>query len=644
MCGIAGVAGFDQRALQATTLQHLSRALYHRGPDDRGFLGWSGTAPAHLASDASTLENLWVGLVHCRLSILELSKAGWQPMGTSDGRYYIVFNGEIYNYRELRATLTSLGYTFRSQSDTEVLLTAYAHWNVDALSRLQGMFAFAILDTQAHKIFLARDFFGIKPLYYTYWQQGFAFASEIKALLLLPGVSRRVNPQRLYYYMRFGLTDYGGETLFADIYQLPPAHYLEISLTDLQRAVPLCYWHLDLNQRLDLSFEEAATYLRQLFIDNVTLHLRSDVPIGATLSGGIDSSAIVMAIRHIQGRDRHLHTFSYIADKLCMSEEPWVDMVNHTAQAIGHKVRPKAQEIMADVDTLAYLQDEPFTSTSIYAQMRVFRLAHETGIKVVLDGQGADEFFGGYRSHLAARLASLLKQRQWGKALRFLCRVGQLPDTNMLRLLVRALGLLSSTNTPPVVSRWLWHYLFPDWLNADWFAQQSVLGKPLWQAQRLDLLQEHLYQAVVENSLPMLLRYEDRNAMAFSIESRTPFLTPALAEFVFSLPEEYLIAADGTSKAVFRRAMRGLVPDAILDRRDKIGFATPEGDWLTLMRPWAEQLLYSETAAQIPALNLTVVQRQWQDLLTGQRLPDFRVWRWLNLMCWAQHWGVHFAS
>lgn len=644
VCGIAGLIQYEQRALDPALCQHLSHTLHHRGPDDVGFLGWTGTSPAQVSRRPDVVQNSWTGLVHCRLAILDLGEAGWQPMSTVDGRYHIVFNGEIYNYLELRAELADLGYTFRSHSDTEVLLTAYAHWGAQALTRLVGMFACGILDTQARTLCLARDYFGIKPLYYTYGRHGFAFASEIKALLELPGVGRGVHPQRLYDYLRFGVTDHGEDTLFADIRQLPAAHYLDIPLDCPRQGRLVRYWQVDLRQPLAISFEEAAGKLRDLFLESVKFHLRSDVPVGAALSGGIDSSALVMAMRHLHGHGLDLHTFSYIADGAGLNEEPWVDVISQASQTVVHKVRLEPQELLADLDGLIALQDEPFGSTSIYAQMRVFRLAQEAGVKVLLDGQGADELFGGYRPHLAARLASLLRQGRWGEASRFLNQAARWPGAGRLMLLSRALGVLACAGRHAIPGWLLARYLFPPWLNAAWFARRGVVAQPIWHAHEQDVLREHLAQALVHNSLPMLLRYEDRNSMAFSIESRTPFLTPALANFVFSLPEAYLIAPDGTSKAVFRRAMRGLVPDAILDRRDKIGFATPARQWLPTLLPWVEKVLQSEVAHTMPALHLDVVRQQWQAIVAGRQSSDFRVWRWLNLICWAQRFQVSFAG
>jgi asparagine synthase (glutamine-hydrolysing) len=349
-------------------------------------------------------------------------------------------------------------------------------------------------------------------------------------------------------------------------------------------------------------------------------------------------------MRQVHGKNLELHTFSYVADQTMLSEEPWVDLVGQAARTVIHKVRLTPQDIFTDLESLLEVQEEPFGSTNIYAQMRVFRLAREAGIKVMLDGQGADELLGGYRPALAARLASLLRQGQWLEARRFLHNASRLPGAPHRMLLSRAIGGLMLANRRTTPRGLLNRYLFPSWLNATWFVEHGVVARPIWQARQRDVLRDHLFQAITENSLPMLLRYEDRNSMAVSIENRTPFLTPALVNFVFSLPEEYIIDADGTSKSVFRRALRGIVPNAILDRRDKIGFATPERDWLVALRPWAEKVLHSEVARALPALQLPVVQQQWQAVLSGRRSFDFQMWRWLNVICWAQQSQVRFDA
>lgn len=640
MCGIAGFLS-PSRQLDYQTVEAVLRNLAHRGPDDQGWLSYSrdNLKTGHNWDRESPGEAL---LLHRRLSIIDVSESGWQPMSSAAGRYHLVFNGEIYNYRELRSELEQLGHVFRTHTDSEVLLVAYAQWGSDALLRLVGMFAFAVLDTAARKLFLARDCFGIKPLYYAASQDFFAFASEIRALLELTHSRRRVNPSALLLYLRHGLSDQGIGTLFSGISQLPGAHYMEIALDQPGVAEPIRYWSPTPNHS-ELSFDEAADCLRELFLDSVRLHLRSDVPLGAALSGGIDSSAIVAAMRHLDPA-LDIHAFSFIAEDPAMSEERWVDLAAARVRAIVHKIRPTSTELVNDFENLVSTQEQPFGSTAIYAGMRVFREAAEAGIKVMLDGQGADEFFGGYRYYLGAQLASLLRQRRYGDALQLLVRASTLPGSGMLSLLFCGADYMIPKQWQAPFRSLLAKEFTPRWVNGAWFRQYgNDVGHTNYCPDQ-DVLRATLLRTITETSLPHLLRYEDRNAMAFSIENRVPFLTVPLAEFVLSLPERYIVDLDGTSKAVFRSAMRGLVPDEILDRRDKIGFRTPERKWLSAADHWVQGVLASETAAAMPFLNLKAMRLEWNRIRDGRQRFDNRIWRWLNVIRWSNQFEIEYSA
>lgn len=640
MCGIAGYIG--EVGANATAVRRWGERLAHRGPDDWGVgvLGRGGFTVGRTV-DAITPEASTV-LWNWRLAIIDLSPAGWQPMLSADGRHAIVYNGEIYNYRELRAELETLGRSFRSQSDTEVLLEAFRCWGPASLSRLVGMFAFAVIDLEARSLVLARDPFGIKPLHYSTWPGGFAFASEQKALLDLPQVSRRVNPRSVYEYLRFGLTDHGPETMLEGIQSCPPAHWMEVSLADARPSTPKRYWSLEPERLFTGSFDQAAEQLRALFLDSVRLHLRSDVPVGAALSGGVDSSAIVAAMRSLEP-DLDLHAFGYVSDDPEIGEERWLDLAVSATGAKVHKTRARGSDLVADLDRLLCAQDEPFGGTSIYAQYRVFRMARETGIKVMLDGQGADELLGGYHGLVAARLASLVRQGRLLEAVRFVRSASRAPGRGALALWAGEFLVPSALQAP--LRSMAGQELVPSWLDRDWFAAHGVRGESCKYASGAtrEVLREQMHRLLTRTNLPMLLRYEDRNSMAHSIESRVPFLTTAIAEFVFALPEEYLIDREGRTKAVFRRAMRGLVPDAILDRRDKIGFATPEHDWMIELESQVERWLNSETAAAIPALRIGSMRAEWETFRARRPRRDFRVWRWINLIEWAARTRADFS-
>jgi asparagine synthase (glutamine-hydrolysing) len=579
-------------------------------------------------------------LLHRRLSILDVSDTGWQPMSTVDGRYRLIFNGEIYNYLEIRRELDEMGHRFRSGSDTEVLLNAFVQWGTAALPRLVGMFAFALLDTHRRTLLLARDFFGIKPLFYWKDSGRIFFASEIKALTAFGLSQPRANAERLLLYLRYGTTDFGSETMLSEVRQIPPAHFMEISVDGCAAREPRRYWTAESGETLDISLDDAAAQVRDLFLRNVEIHLRSDVPVGVALSGGIDSSAIVMGIRRLDPK-AEIHAFSYISEDATSSEEKWIDMVAREARVHVHKVRASAEELAQDLDAMVRLQDEPFGSTSIYAQNRVFRSARAAGVKVMLDGQGADEILGGYNSYKGARLASLLRQGRWSQAAGFL---GRLSGNGGIGLY---LGAAYSANyiLPPamqsIVRILARKDAFPAWLNRAWFAERGVGAEFAGYTDAKDVLRETLKRAV-SRTLPGLLRYEDRNSMASSVESRVPFLTPNLVGFLGVLPENCLIDLEGTTKSVFRKAMRGIVPDAILDRRDKVGFATPEKRWLTQLDGWVRSVLDGEVAATLPFLNMGAVRREFEAVCQGRRPFGFHIWRWVNLIRWTENLQVFY--
>lgn len=639
MCGLFGMVGAPPGELDAARVAKLFALLHHRGPDDRGWLtvdGYevrAGSDPDDLAGD--------VVLLHTRLSIIDLSAGGHQPMSTADGRYHLSFNGEIYNYVELRRELEPLGHRFVSGSDTEVLLAAYAEWGAAALERLIGMFAFALVDSERRVLVLARDHFGIKPLYYARLANGLAFASEVHPLLELPGVGRRADPQRVYDYLRFARVDDEAQTIFASIRQLQPGHYAEVSLDAPDQMVVHEFWRLEPEPVDGLSLDEAAAKLRELFLENVHLHLRSDVPVGAAFSGGVDSSANVTAMRFLSGPELDLQTFSYVANDPAVSEERWMKLVAREVGVVSHTVEVSAQELRDDLDRLIDVQGEPFGGTSIYAQYRVFRLAREAGIKVMLDGQGADELFAGYSYYLADRVARLLAGGRFPTAYRLVSALSTLPTAN-----AREIALSAARSVVPFASRTFVRTLagrplVPEWLDRSWLDEHGVVVTDPYRAIRGDLRAHRI--STVRGNLRTLLRHEDRNSMASSIESRVPFLTPALAEFAAGMPDDYLIAPDGTGKLVLKQSLRGLVPDPILDRRDKIGFATPEANWLRTLDPWVNEVFASEAARAAGPLRIDAARRSWLEIRDGRRPFDPTAWRWLNLIRWVDRFAIEFA-
>lgn len=628
MCGLIGAVVGPQVNLVERVHVGLD-ALRHRGPNHQ---------------DALRLEyagkNVWLG--HTRLSIIDLASAADQPMCSEDGRYVLIFNGEIYNYIELRDELRAAGMRFRTASDTEVLLNAWARWGEGCLPRLDGMFAFVIFDKLTGTLSCARDPFGIKPFFYSTADGVFCFASELLAILgLLPN---RPGPdlQRAYDYLVHGDYDSSERTFVDGVSQLMPAHLLSFDVTTGKIKSARRWWAPNIEQTSRLGFAEAADAVRDIFLRNVRRQLRSDVPLGAALSGGVDSSAVVCAIRHIEP-DLPIHTFSFIASDAKLSEERWVDMVNHHVGATGHKVSADAEDLARDIDDLVRMQGEPFGSTSIYAQYRVFKLARESGITVTLDGQGADELLAGYQGYPGYRILSLLSRGQGASALRFARAWRQWPGRGHKQV---AFDLFRETLPDWAYAsarKWAGRESAPAWMDT---AMLKAVGVRLSEDRYRDpgvpagrRVMGHLRSSLQHRGLPGLLRHGDRNSMRFSIESRVPFLTTDLCEFLYAQPERYLISDSGETKSVFRAAMRGIVPDEILDRKDKVGFATPERAWLQSILPVLRTWLAG--AASIPFLDGAKVVKEGEDVLLNPGRFSWQTWRLANYARW---WHVMYPD
>lgn len=578
MCGIAGIISPDSLDPKLALSSQLSQALHHRGPDDAGFYYKSKT----LSLRSETPRDDWSGegllLLHRRLSILDLSSHGAQPLLSLDGRYSLVFNGEIYNYKELRHELQGLGYQFVTATDSEVLLYSFAEWKTNCLHRFVGMFAFAIWDNHEESLFLARDPFGIKPLYYSTSSKKFTFASEMSALLECPWISKTLNANSAFQFLRYGLSSYDENTFCSEILQLRSGHWMKVKHDGQIENRPTPYWQPSTQIRNEISFQDASRKLRDLFLESVALHTRSDVPLGIAVSGGIDSSSIACAVRHLFP-DLEIKTFSYIPDKKSISEEKWIDIVNQSIGAHSFKVTPRSEDFNSDFSKILKAQGEPYPSASIYAQYKVFELAAQSGVKVVLDGQGADEYLAGYSFYKSAHFATMIRKGQLLKLISFLHSAIDEKNIAIVSLILRSVDFFAPPSLQELFRSLINKKSIPNWINKGWLSENQIQPSYHFYTSSNEVLKETLLRTLETTSLPHLLRYADRNSMAFSIESRVPFLTTPLVEFCLGLPDEFLISKDGTSKAVFRAAMRGIVPDAILDRKDKIGFEAPEAQW-----------------------------------------------------------------
>ena len=647
MCGVFGVLLDEEERFPASFAATCSKMLAHRGPDDEGWLiGRQSNIEFLRSVNTDVVADLI--FMHRRLAIIDISAGGRQPMTSADGQFSIIFNGEIYNYVELKRELERIGYGFTTKTDTEVLLTAYRAWGSGALTRLVGMFAFAIFDRVTNEVFLARDPFGIKPLYYSKCNGGFAFCSEIGPLLELPRVSRTGHEQSYYEFLRSGLTDHKRDTMFRDVKQLPPASFMRISRNASKILEETHYWQITGTGQCTDSIETAADTVRQMFDRNIKLHLRSDVPLGTALSGGIDSSSITCAAAANLSDPRDLNCFSYIAAQESFSEEKWVDKVARHAKTNCHKIYMNSEAVVQDLQNLIKLQGEPFGGTGIFAQNRVFRAAKSAGMKVMLDGQGADEMLGGYGRYQGVRLASVVQGADWKALTGFVFRSQRYLSASKFAMLAFAWDELTGG-----MGRRLFQNLaggsfvrsggsVSAWMDNSWVASHidpTPRERPRSGETRLH---RRLREDVSVKGLPRLLRYEDRNSMHYSIESRVPFLTTEFVGYVLSLPEHYLIDRSWATKSIFRKALQGLVPSDVLGRVDKLGFTSPEKTWILSNRTWAKQVLESETAHSLPGLKHRKVIEDFDAICTGTQPYNGRVWRILNVIEWARSFDVTF--
>ncbi|AXK44603.1 asparagine synthase (glutamine-hydrolyzing) [Brachybacterium saurashtrense] len=615
MCGISGTYGFG--ADTEDIARRMSGALAHRGPDGEG-----------LFTDGA------VSLAHRRLAIID-REHGAQPMTTADGRYTIVYNGETYNYLELRAELEELGHTFRTDSDTEVLLEAHAEWGTAAYDRFNGMFAFAIHDAETGTVTLARDHFGIKPLYY--WVDPEAgegdprvlFGSEIRSLLAAKVFDAAPDDRAVYRYLKFRVQDDDSQTFFAGVRRLMAGELLEIRAdgTEISTFTSLKEELREIAARPGRPYDDSVVEeYRERFQESVRMRLQSEVPVGTSLSGGLDSSAVAAVIaRHLREQPddegysavgSRQNTFSAVFPQASNDEERYVDALldDYRGQITAHKIQPRPEAFLEDVHDFVRTQEEPIISTGPYAQYAVMREASEH-VTVLLDGQGADEMMAGYNPYFYVYLRQLRRQK------RFTELAGEVVGSrDILRKLART--KFSGRTSVPIEAL----------LNSGFVAEHS--GEKVTSVQ--DDLKERLLEDTFRSSLPSLLRYEDKNTMRFSIEGRVPFVDKELLKFLFSLDESAIIH-DGWNKRILRESMDGILPDMISKRRNKIGFTTPEGEWFRTIAPQLREIFASPSFAARPYFDAPSVLALFDDYIAHpENHGTLMFWRLLNVELWMR--------
>ena len=599
MCGVAGFWGPPDRGL----LEAMARVQEHRGPDDDGFF---------------ETEN--ASLAFRRLSIIDLAH-GAQPMGNEDGHVQVVFNGEVYNFRELRTELQAAGHTFKTDSDTEAIVHAYEEWGPDCFKRFNGMWGVGILDLRdAPKLVLARDHFGIKPLHWARAGERVLFASEIKAILQDPAVRKQPNEQLLYEYLIWGFHDHTGGTFFDGVNQVRAATYVVIDASGVREET---YW----TPSLATDARPDPAEFRRLFERSVERRLVADVPVGTCLSGGLDSSSIVSTMtkllrEHVPDSvslgDR-LKTFSAVFDGDPIDEREYIETELDATGAEKNYVNPTSEVFFDEIEQFVWHTEEPIVSTGPYAQWTVMRLAKEK-VKVLLDGQAGDELLAGYVPYHYVYLKQLLREKKYPT----FAREAWAARDVLKPLIKRRL----SQRRKSFDERTL---LKPEYLRS---------RKAPHDARAQSDLKKRLLQDLTTYSLPSLLRYEDRNSMAHSIESRIPFLDQEMVEWVFRLPESAIIR-DGWSRWILRQGLRDALPEKIRTRRWKVGFTTPEMRWLRARRAIIQSLFRSPAFCARPYWNGLDVADAFRRACDGEIDDSMFFWRAINVELWLR---VYFGD
>jgi len=625
MCGISGITNFNKEPVENSSIKKMMKLMKHRGPDDNGFF---------------VEKNIGFGFV--RLSIIDLSDAGHQPMFDKSGRFMIIHNGEVYNYVELRNELLSKGYIFNSNTDTEVILYSFIEWGPNCLEKFNGMWAFCIYDREANKLFLCRDRYGIKPLYYYLNDNSFIFSSEIEPILSAIKYKPQPNQQIIFDYLVFNRTDHSNQTFFKNIYKLEHGGYISLDLDpnkDYYKNIPWESTKIHSNESIILKgkwydlkkevsksepFEDSTQY-REMLRSSIDLRLRSDVPVGVCLSGGLDSSSIVSILLENKNNS-NLNSFSAIYGSGKRGDE--LEFINEYENRLNnmHFTSPSASGFLNDISRFTKLHTEPFPSTSIYAQYKVMELAKEHSV-VTLDGQGADEALAGYHYFFGYYFRDLLKKFSIGKLSNE--AFGYFKNHNSIYAL-KAMAFLFLPKKLQINSQ-INRRGYINTKFASQYSDSSIIQKSLYD---IDSLQDSLLNHF-EYKLEHLLKWEDKNSMAFSLESRVPFLDYRLVHKTLSLPASNIIKK-GTTKKILRESMLGIVPEKIRTRQDKVGFESPESEWFRepSFNKFISNIINSESFKSRDIVNSKSAKSLYNKHLNNKIDVSSEIWKMINLELW----------
>jgi asparagine synthase (glutamine-hydrolysing) len=635
MSGILGFAADRPQKLEVDRLRRALQSLEQRGRDDRSILLFKDSGASSLFLDAtserfhSSIPNSHAPndtanamLACCHLREEDRSSNLGESSKPRNGRVFLSCDGVIDNGPELSQELQNLGYKIQSNSRLEILLAAFEQWGPDCLARVRGSFVFAVVDFHRRRLILARDDFGTRPLYYSRPDKmGLFFASRVGALLELTSAYPRVNRSSLYRYLAHNIMEHAPETFFEGVSQVPPGHYVEAPL-DKPSEFSVRSFRRVVAARTKLTFVEAAQCLRELVVRSVKSQVAGQNSLGAAHSGGFDSSFVVAGFE-LAHPDAQLQLYTCVPvvknGVFSESEESWADLAASSFRSSIHKVRVAAEGLPGEFPTLVRLQEEPFSSPVLFAQLQLFRAAYENGVQTMLSGQGGDTMFATSTDELLRAVLAHLSRGHGGDATALLKAGSQHPQGSFQHL-ARAATRAVLPKGLRTFARRLARPPHPDWLKEGWFDLDAA-------------------GPIGDRGLPML-RFEDRNSVACSILNRMPLLTVRIQEFVRSLPPEYLVTANQPMKSIESAAMRGLVPDAILARRERTGFRVPVREWLDELAPWVDMNIAE--IERLPFFKPRRVREVWESVHSRNTSVSaaFLIWRWISLAGWLRHLNV----
>ena len=649
MCGIAGIFSLNKQPVDVALLHAMTDKIRHRGPDDEGYLlvdNVKSTMKSYSGRESTeTIKEKYPSLKHNskatlglgfrRLSILELHDCGHQPMVDEELHIALSFNGEIYNYIELRTELEGMGYSFASQSDTEVIIKAYHAWGEDSVVRFNGMWAFALWDGRNQRLFCSRDRYGIKPFYYALNNEFIYWGSEIKQLLLAP-INKNLNKAMIWRSLKINsMLVYDDETYWQNVHSLKPGNNLSVMNGCVEIKQYYCL-NISSFEQSTMSFNKAVEEYQAIFLDAIAIQLRSDVPVGASLSGGMDSSAIVCsAVRRMA---EPMHTFSsYYADTPALDERKWINKIVKYTGSHSHLVTPTAQNAMAWWEMATELNDLPIAAGFV-SQYAVMHKAHETGIKVLLSGQGSDELSAGYKHASYRYFADLIRGAKLGKLHKELHAYLPKGKTGESIAMLGKIGLSALLPESELYKLEFNHLRFEPFNHNFTSDAKHEAGEKILKHIgdiKASRLSNFLYNMMHNTSIQTLLHFEDRISMGNSVESRVPFLDHRLVDLVFSLPSHYKIKPPYT-KLIHRKAMQPLIPEDIFRRKDKGIFSSPFYEqWMRgEMKGYLSDIMSSSAFHSRRIWNLPKINQQWQRYLSGDHKPAEMLYHTFALEIW----------